>query len=106
MALGVREIFISAPVGIGIAQPRQFAALHGVEIAFVQREPERFVQAAGKPFVNRLSGRELLGNPHLAFPNRNRHAIVRQCRHTADLEFQVLGEGDGGEFVIICFSGV
>ena len=36
-AFGVCEIFVGAPVGIGIAQPRQFAALHGVEIAILQR---------------------------------------------------------------------
>ena len=105
-ALGVCEIFVGASVGIGIAQPRQFAALYGVEIALVQREPERFVQSAGEPFVNRLAGRELFGNPHLAFANRNCQAVLRQCRHAADLELQIFGEGDGGEFVIILLSGV
>ena len=47
-SLGVREIFVGAPVGIGIAQPRQFAALHGVEIAICSASPERLVQAAGE----------------------------------------------------------
>ena len=74
-ALSVRKIFIGTPVCIGVAQPRQFAALHGIEIPFVQRETERLVKAACEPFVYWLASRKILSNPHLAFSYGNRHTI-------------------------------